>query len=240
MSASPAAGVLLPGSDLLHYGRTDRTDWAVGTWAVVHTRWGREGGLIAVPPGRLPEPPGGILPVTLERELTAEEFDRMADLQERALAVGAMVPSLVGDASLQPISGLRLTLDGTLVLSCDRRQHEAVSTIQAQLSARLGVAVVVEVAPDSGNRFGSVGRVARPINMHDMATRRFELPNARPTFAPEGLPRLGSRVTSPSGPGVIVGIDVRRMEARVLLDGGDEVRVPARTLTTQAPRGEAR
>ncbi len=46
------------------------------------------------------------------------------------------------------------------------------------------------------------------------------------------LPRMGSKIPTPKGPGRLVGIDVPREEALIALEEGGDIRVPLKEITT--------
>src|SRR5690606_21637317 len=133
------------------------------------------------------------------------------------------------------LTGLRLTLDGSTALVSYRGEEEQTATLAGTLAGALGLPVHVEregpLEPAAEHLFGGVGRLRiQADDLDAIVAARFDTPGSE-TFAPEGLPRIGRRVQTPDGPGIVLSVSPRHWQATVRLDSGTEVTVPIADLT---------
>lgn len=233
----PVAGVRHPGRGRLRFCRAEIADADLHAWVAVLDDAGEQAGRIMVAPQQimLGEPP----PLaSITRRLSPEEIRRVAELDELARGEMDRAIELVRELHLPLfITGLRYTLDAQAALIPYRGPRQLDTALLAMmLTGQLGVPVYLEwegeLEPLGANLFGGLGRLRETGPSFDELIRsRFAALSEPPAFAPEGLPRLGSRVQSPDGSGTILSISTKRREVRLRLDSGDEIVVPLETIS---------
>lgn len=236
----PVLGARTPGLGRVRFCESRLPDPALGDWVAVPGPAGEEPAQIVVTPqqvalARLSSP----LP-TVTRRLTEEEIDRVVDLTKRARAALDQALDAVREAGLPAfLTSLRFTLDGATALVSYRGRPEEMAALADLLSASLHVPVHVEregpLEQAAEHLFGGVGRLRTAAdNLEAIVAARFD-PVGPGTFAPEGLPRVGSRVQTPAGTGTLQSVSTRHWQATVELDSGAEVTVPVADLSPAEP-----
>lgn len=231
---SPAlvAGVRLPGLSRLRFCEVTG-DVPLHAWVAVAGPHGDEAALVVVAPQQivLGQPPTPLPRIV--RTLAEDEVAHVARLADRARrALDLAIEAVRGRKLPLFVSGLRFTLDGQHALVSWRGPADIdLGDLSSELSRGIDVSVHLDregsIEQIGGNLFGGVGRLrVEPVDTDALALARFSLPGGPATFAPEGLPRLGSRVLTAQGAGSVRSISTRHREASVLLDSGSEVRVP--------------
>jgi len=232
----PVLGARTPGLGRVRFCEARLPDPALGDWISIPGPAGEEPAQVVVTPQqvvleRLPRP----LPA-VTRRLTHEEIRRVADLTEQARAALDRALDVVREAGLPVfLTGLRLTLDGATALVSYRGGEEQAGTLTCTLAGALGLPVHAEregpLEPAAEHLFGGVGRLRiQEDDLDVIVAARFDTPGPE-AFAPEGLPRIGSRVQTPDGPGILLSVSTRHWHATVRLDTGTEVTVPIADLT---------
>ncbi len=227
------AGVRIPGAGRIRFYETAVEDLALRDWVVVPSMAGEEPGQVVVTPqqlklARLPER----LPV-VSRRLAPDEVDQVTARMERARGMLDAVIAIVRERRLPLfITGLRFTLGGDAVIITFRGPE---TTREGELSGTVGLVVGVPVHLEfeaaGMNLFGSLERPPAAMTFNDLLRDRFPGIGRDLVFAPEGLVRLGTRVRTDRGAGLVISVATRERRARVRLDSGEEVLVPVNDLT---------
>jgi hypothetical protein len=231
-------GARLLGSGRVRFCRAAPEGTEVGAWIAVAApeRTHEAPGRVVVAPRQLVfgEPPARLALVT--RRLTAAEVARLPALAE--MARDMLDRAIAGARELGlPIflTGLSPDLDGPGA-TVDWRGPESYDPTPLQVAltgSGMDVRLTGEgpLAAAGDHLFGGLGRLpAAPLDLKEIMRARFGRPGRARPFAPEGLPRLGSRVTTPHGGGTVRSISTRRHEALVRLDSGDDVTLPVDAL----------
>ena len=232
----PVLGARTPGLGRLRFYEARLADPALGDWVAIPGPAGEEPAQVVVTPQqvaaeRLPRP----LPA-VTRRLSAEEIARVAELTAQARAALDRAIDVVRAGGLPVfLTGLRFTLDGSTALVSYRGDEEQMAVLASTLAGALGLPVHPEregpLEPAAEHLFGGVGRLRiQEDDLDVIVAARFDTPGPE-AFAPEGLPRIGSRVQTPDGPGILLSVSTRHWHATVRLDTGTEVTVPIADLT---------
>ncbi len=228
-------GALVPGDGRPRFCQTNRTELTTGDWVVIDSPFGVEPGQIVFTANQVDVPSTIKIVASIVRNMTAAEISELDSIMLRALPLSgeaARVAEMI-EPSIQ-VSNLRFTLDGSTILcGCRGQSSEPPAQLERELSAKLGYPVVVEWRNRPAQSFGSLGRIrSRDATTAEKVIRdRLRLDVAGSTLAPNGWPRLGSRVGTVDGTGVMVGVSIRHNTAIVRLDSGDESIVPVDSLT---------
>jgi hypothetical protein len=214
----------------------------LGDWVVIPSIAGEDAGKIVVAPDQVvldgvdrPLPP-------VSRLLTRDEMADVAAGIERARSlIDRAADALRSTTDGRFLCGLRLNLAGdALIAAYIGPPLDDPVPVQAALSDATGITVFVEcesaARPEDAHLFGSLGRI--PTATRDIETifhEDFDLPETAPVFAPEGIPRLDSRVRTSHGDGRMVAMDVRHWRATVELDSGERVQMPPEDLSPPDP-----
>jgi hypothetical protein len=225
--------VRLPGTSRARFADAGDLDVALGDWVTVPSPAGEEPAEIVVAPDQW------LSPVTMNE---AADISRLLDDSELASVAGNISRAIslidtVADAlrAVSPdlfLSGLRFNLTGDhLIAAYIGNEPVDPARIQRVLSDAAGAPVTLEqeraARPDSDLHGGGTGRpsMETPGTLEELLQQRFDVLRDPGTFAPQGLPRLGSRVNTPGGTGMLVAVDIRHWQATVSLDDGEEVTV---------------
>ena len=222
------AGVRIPGAHRLRFYRTAIVDIALRDWVPAPSPAGEEPGLVVVAPQQLKL--AGVpdhLPVITKR-LAAAEVEQLAARLERVRGLLDDLIAVVRDAELPLfITGLRFTLNGEAAIVSYRGSEAAREDALIRAAEPVvGVPVQLEYEGAGPNLFGGLGRPPAGMTFHDLLRNRFSEVGGAPAFAPEGLVRLGTRVGTAQGAGMVISVATRERQARVRLDTGEEVLLP--------------
>ncbi len=226
---------LVPGDGRPRFCQTKRTGATTGDWVVIDSPFGVEPGQIVFAVDRVDVPSTIEIVASIVRNMTIAEILELDTNMLRSLSVigeAARVAEMI-DPSIQ-LRNLRFTLDGSRILcTCHGDAADPPAQLDRELSATLGCPVVVEWRERPAQSFGSLGRIrVRDATTEEKVIRhRLRIDDAESTLAPNGWPRLGSRVGTVDGAGVMVGVSIRHNTAIVRLDSGDETVVPVVNLT---------
>jgi cell fate regulator YaaT (PSP1 superfamily) len=224
--------VRLPGTSRARFADAGELSLSIGDWVVIRTAAGSEPARVVVAPDQWLDPVQ-MDAEQIVRPLDESEFDHVAGNIQRALdLIDTAADSLRAAGSQMFLSGLRFNLQGdTAIASYVGEASEDTSALSAKLSASVGTRVLLEHEwgnhTDRSLHGGGPGwpRTAMPDTFHEMLRDRFDVLREPGTFAPHGLPRLGSRVATPEGDGRLVAVDIRHWKATVALDRGEEVTI---------------
>lgn len=226
-------GVRIPGCGRLRFCGTVIADIALRDWVAAPSAVGEEPGLVVVAPqqlklARLPER----LPA-VTRRLAADEVAQVAVRMERARGMLDAVIAIVRERRLPLfITGLRFTLIGEAVIVSYRGPDETgEDELAVAVEPVIGLSVHFEHEAAGVNLTGSLGRPPAAMTFNELLQHRFSGTGRERAFAPEGLVRLGTRVRTDHGVGLVISVATRERRARVRLDSGDEVLVPVNDLT---------
>lgn len=229
-------GARVLGSGRVRFCRTVLDGLEVGDWVAVGDAYGAEPGRVVVAPRQLiyGDPPEQLAAVL--RRLTTAEIERLPSLEAGAREILDRAIAATRAAGLPVfLTGLRPGLDGRTATVDWRgpRECDLASLAGALAGSVMEVRFTWEgsLVPAGAQLFGGLGRLpARPFDLDAVVHSRFDRPGRERVFAPEGLPRLGSRVTTPRGNGTIRSISTRHREAVVRLDAGEDVTLPVDAL----------
>lgn len=229
-------GVRLLGSGRVRFCRTSLRDLDVGDWVALAGPTAEAPGRVVVAPRQLVygDPPDS-LPI-VARRLTGGEVDGLPTLA--AAARGVLDRAIAANRALGLpafLTGMRPDLGGLSGALDWRGPGDADLSPLADALAGSGWALRLTwegpLAAAGEHLFGGLGRLPeRPLDLDALVAARFDRVGRDQTFAPEGLPRLGSRVATPRGDGVVRSISTRDRAALVRLDSGDEVSLPVEEL----------
>lgn len=233
VSARLVAGVRVPGVSRVRFYETHIEDIALRDWVAVPSGAGEEPGLVVIAPQQLklaslPDR----LPV-ITRRLSADEVQEIAARMERARGLLDSVIAVVREKEFPVfITGLRFTLSGNAAIVSYRGPEVAGGDeLAGAIEPAVGVPVHLEHQAGGTDLFGGLGRAPAAITFHELLRDRFAGTGAAQSFAPEGLVRLGTRVETAEGAGMVVSIATRERRARVRLESGEEVLVLVDSLT---------
>jgi cell fate regulator YaaT (PSP1 superfamily) len=205
----------------------------VGQWVAVRTMAGEDPARVVVAPDQWLEPPRFENLFEITRSLADSELDGIAALAEGALQlIDPMADRLRSQAPDIFLAGIRFNLAGDrLTLTYIGPEPNEPDALAASLGELAGFPVALECPRSTrqsrGLHGGGPGRIAgrRYETFNEMLRDRLDVLNTPGTFAPQGLPRLGSRVRTARGEGRLVAVNIRHWQATVELDAGDEVRL---------------
>ena len=229
-------GARVLGSGRVRFCRTALEDLDIGDWIAVGETGADVPGRVVIAPRQLvyAEPPEHLAVVV--RRLTTAETEQLPSLADRAREVLDRAIAATRELGLPVfLTGLHPSLDGRTATVDWRGPHEYDLGPLVEVLAGSGANVRFEwegpLAAAGVQLFGGLGRLpVRPLDLDAVVAGRFDRTGAEHTSAPEGLPRLGSRVATPHGDGILRSISTRHREALVRLDSGDDVNVPVDTL----------
>lgn len=225
--------VRLPGTSRARFADARDVELTLGDWVVVETFAGEEGAQVVVAPDQWLSPVERDDAIPILRRLGDEELTRLAELADQSRAwIDTAAEALRQHTPETYLSGLRFTLDGaTAVVSVIGHLPEQREPIADALASALGLSVLLEQehsgSPERALLGGGTGRIGIPKaeTFRELLERRFDVLRDRDAFAPQGLPRLGTEVATPQGPGQLVAVDIRHWKATVALNGGEEITV---------------
>ncbi len=201
-----------------------------GQWVAVDLGYGAEPARVFVAPDQWITPVEPDQSARIVRLLDSAETATVAGLIERSLELLPDVKRAIGhDDDSVRITGLRLLLDGaSLVVSCSGAPTGEAGDLSARISQATGVHVHLELELQTQEQAETGGGTGFPSTLdagrkRQLVEQRIDVlrdPDAR---APNGVPRLGSRVGTDQGPGRLVAVEIRHMRASVELDSGDEI-----------------
>lgn len=225
--------VRLPGTSRARFADAGTLDLALGDWVAVPSHAGDEPAQVVVAPDQWLTPIEMDDAIPVVRSLNEDELTTVAANYERAIGLIDRVADAL--RSLAPglfLSGLRFNLAGdTAVALYVGDRPDDIDRIQRELTTAVGTPLLLEQeragSSDQALHGGGTGRpgATRPQTFRELLEQRFEVLRDPEAFAPDGLPRMGSRVATPQGSGQLVAIDIRHWQATVALDGGEEVTV---------------
>ncbi|MDI3339134.1 MAG: hypothetical protein QJR03_01240 [Sphaerobacter sp.] len=236
----PVLGARTPGLGRVRFCEARLPDPALGAWVAVPGPAGEEAGQIVVTPQQvaLARLPRALPAVT--RRLSPAEIRRAVDLTEAARAALDRALTRIQESGLPVfLTSLRFTLDGATALAAYRGTPQDAGALASLMSDVLGRPARTEwegpLAPAPGHLFGGLGRLrAEPLDLDATVAARFDRPGSA-TVAPEGLPRIGSRVQTPEGSGTLQSVTTRHRQATVQLESGAVVTVPLAELRPAEP-----
>jgi hypothetical protein len=129
------------------------------------------------------------------------------------------------------LAGLRFNLAGDrLIVSLLGPAPSELQSLTSEISDLARTDVMFEQQKTEGFRGllgGGVGKISgkRPETFQDLLDERVEALATPGTFAPQGIPRLGSMVRTPDGVGMLTRVDIRRGKGGVQLSNGNTVDV---------------
>jgi cell fate regulator YaaT (PSP1 superfamily) len=229
----------LPGTSRARFVDAGLVQVALGDWVTIDTGPGEEPGQIVVEPDQWIEPVQMDDVPTIVRTLSDEDIETIASNIERAR-------DLIGPAGdsirkHQPgcfLCGLRLTLAGDAAIAIYIGDEPADrETLARHLSDVLELSVYLEQDqpgdPDQTLLGGSTGLPirSRPQTFRELLEQRIDVIRELGTFAPHGIPRLGSAVQTPHGTGTLVSVDIRHWNATVRLNEGEEISLSVDSLS---------
>ncbi len=223
------AGIRRLGEARVEFGRVAERLHA-GEWVAAPGPAGEEPALVVIAPeqvllseAELPE-----LPL---RRLSEVERARLPELFELALRLARQAAAVIGELK-EPLRflGVRVTLDGSAIVEYwEKEGRLPAADIAARLSERLGRPV--HLVASTGERpralFGGPGRLGgEALDLVELARRRLGVLPGEVPPRPGGYPRLGSRVATPLGDGVVRSVSTRHRTVSVELEDGTRHDVP--------------
>jgi cell fate regulator YaaT (PSP1 superfamily) len=242
MSTSPhqrICALRLPGTSRARFVDAGNAQVALGDWVTIDTGPGEEPGQIVVEPDQWIEPVHMDDVPTVLRMLGDDDIDTIASNIERARDLISPAGDLIRNH--KPgcfLCGLRLTLAGDAAIAMYLGDEPADSEALAQhLSDALGLSVYLEQDqpgdPERALLGGSTGMPirSRPQTFRELLEQRIDVIREPGTFAPHGIPRLGSAVQTPQGTGTLVSVNIRHWNATVRLNEGEEISLSVDSLS---------
>ena len=191
---------------------------------------GEEPGQIVVAPDQWLEPaPMDGVPVIV-RTLEDEEIEGVARNIKRARAmIPAAADTVRETAPGCFLTGLRLISSGDrAVVVLHGEIPDEPESLRLALADVLGLPCQLEQDQFGGPEHALIGggtgvpAGARSNRARGVAEQRIDVLRESSAFAPHGMPRLNSRVSTPTGTGVLIAVDIRHWRATVQFDGGEE------------------
>lgn len=224
--------VRLPGTSRTRFVDAGSIECEPGDRVVVATDAGDEAAQVVIAPSQWMEPVSmPDVPVVSrllqdgEREQLARHAQRVRDLIPPAADLfRSRAPDCV-------LIGLRLTLDGRRAVATFRGVLPEAEGLTSALADVLELDVVLERDPvaslEDSLLSGATGDLdySSPQTFRELLEARMDVLRDSSTAAPQGLPRLNSKVWTPQGTGRLIAVDIRHWKATVVLDHGDEVTV---------------
>ena len=232
-------GVRRLGSPRLQLGQTVEM-LAAGDWVALDGPLGGEPAHVVIAPEQILLV-GETPPELRLRRLSAEEQARLPGLAELALELSQRAAEILAELreSLR-VTGLRVTLANAAVIECWGQPSQLpVVQLARQLAERLGRPVSLDVLGEQqpASLAGSLGRLAQEgFDLSRLARERLGIVTGKVApLRPGRYPRLGHRVATPIGPGIVLSVSTRHQTVTVELDDGSCREVPVEQVRTAGP-----
>jgi hypothetical protein len=230
--------VRVPGTLRARFCDPANVNLSLGDWVAIPSVAGEDAGRLVVTPDQvILSGLGDPLPAVI-RVLNDDEMLAVAGQLERARSLIDVAADVLRSAAERRfLCGLRFNLAGdAMVAAYVGEPLDDRSRPEAALSDAVGMPVFLECEsaerPEDAQLFGGPGQPrATSPDLETIVRQRFNVPGDEPIFAPEGIPRLNSRVKTGRGAGRMIAMDVRRRLATVRLDDGETVQVPPEELS---------
>ncbi|TVR73514.1 MAG: hypothetical protein EA415_07600 [Sphaerobacteraceae bacterium] len=236
--SSRICAIRLPGTSRARFADAGEVAVSLGDWVVIDIGAGEESGQIVVAPDQWTTAIEMEDVPRIIRRLDDAEFDALAQTIEltRSL-INPAADMLRTHSPGTRLAGLRLTLDrSTAIVAYLGPEPENAAVLDDALSRAIDRPVVLEQDlpgdPDRAMLGGGIGRPSREDaeTFQELLQRRIDVIRDPESFAPHGMPRLGTQVFCDDGDGVLVAVDVRRWTATVRLADGTEITAPVDSL----------
>ncbi len=238
--SSRICAIRLPGTSRARFADAGEVVVSLGDWVVIDIGAGEEAGQIVVAPDQWTTPIEMDDVPRMIRRLADAEFDALAETIEltRSL-INPAADVLRNYAPGTRLAGLRLTLDRSTAIVAYlglEPEPENAAALDEALSRVVERPVILEQDnpgdPERAMLGGGIGRPSREDEetFQELLQRRIDVIRDPESFAPHGMPRLGTQVFCDDGDGVLVAVDVRRWTATVRLADGTEVMAPVDSL----------
>jgi hypothetical protein len=221
--------IRLPGTSRARFVDAGDVECRLGDWVTVDNGFGEEPGQIVVAPDQWLEPIHmDDIPVLLRR-LNDDDLERIAENIERARGMISTAADIVRQENPSSfLSGLRLTLNAdALIAVYIGNTPENPDELTIALREVTGFPTYLEQdLPDDPERAmigGGAGtpQPQRPETFQELLAGRLDALRTPGVFAPQGIPRLGSKVATPHGSGQLVAVDIRHWKATVAIESGE-------------------
>lgn len=236
--SSRICAIRLPGTSRARFADAGEVAVSLGDWVVIDIGAGEESGQIVVAPDQWTTAIEMEDVPRIIRRLDDAEFDALAQTIEltRSL-INPAADMLRTHSPGTRLAGLRLTLDrSTAIVAYLGPEPENAAVLDDALSRAIDRPVVLEQDlpgdPDRAMLGGGIGRPSREDaeTFQELLQRRIDVIRDPESFAPHGMPRLGTQVSCDDGDGALVAVDVRRWTATVRLADGTEITAPVDSL----------
>jgi hypothetical protein len=230
--------IRLPGTSRARFADAADVAVSLGDWVVIDTGAGEEAGQIVVAPDQwttqidMDDVPRLIRCLD---DMALDELGETIDLARTMIDPAARVMRQTAPGTF--LTGFRLTLDRSSGIVVYLGPEPApVATVQNALTQEIGRPVMLEQDhpsdPDTAILGGGIGRPMRDDaeTFQALLAQRIDVISDPASFAPHGMPRLGSDVTCEAGDGRLVAVDIRRWQATVRLANGSEINVSVNSL----------
>jgi hypothetical protein len=230
--------IRLPGTSRARFVDAADVPVSLGDWVVIDTGAGDEAGQIVVAPDQWTTAVSMDDVPVVSRCLEAGDLDALAETIELARSLIDQGASLMRQhAAGTYLTGLRLTLDRSVAIVVYLGpQPEDESLLKAALSAVLARPVILEEDHPADPETALLGGGPRRPFREDAETfqalleRRLDVLRTPGTFAPHGMPRLGTQVSCEAGTGMLIAVDIRHWQATVRLADSAEISVSVDSL----------